>query len=104
MVANRTSILNAARALADLVIEGGTITHQHKQLAAKVLAITDKSGAYIRQYETHEERVLMRHLNLYKNKLEAANTKLDKEHWVAKVAEQEVKVALFHSALDLDGL
>lgn len=104
MVANRTSILNAARALADLVIEGGTITSQHKQLAAKVLSITDNSGAYVKRYATHEERVLMRHLNLYKNKLEAASTTAERERWSRKVAEQESKIAAFKGELDLDGL
>lgn len=104
MVANRTSILNAARSLADLVIEGGTITNQHKQLAAKVLSITDASGAYVKRYETHEERVLMRHLNLYKNKLAAAKTDAERARWSAKVAEQEAKLRAFHGELDLDGL
>lgn len=105
MVANREGISKVGKDLAELVIMGGAETAAAVRLARRLVALCEKVGAYDKQYETHEERVLMRHLNLYRNKLAKAETEPQRLRWRAKLIEQEQKVAAFKSAdLDLDGL
>ena len=105
MVANREGIGKVGARLAQLVISGGADSVEAIDLAVKLNRMCEKVGAYDKQYESHEERILMRHLNLYRNKLAKAETEPQRLRWKAKLIEQEQKVAAFKSAdLDLDGL
>lgn len=104
MVEQRTSIIAASKVLAELVLEGGSITSAHKQAATRLLGLCKGKGVYERQYQSHEERVLYRHLNLYKNKLAKAVTPAEKNRWTAKVEEQEAKISSQNGTLDLDDL
>lgn len=104
MVANRESIIKVGTALAELVIEGGGSLPSAKQQARRLLALCQTGGTYRKKYDDPEERVLNRHLNLYRNKLAAAKTDAEKFRWKGKIAEQEAKLRQFHGELDLDGL
>lgn len=107
MAAQRDSINKAAKALCELVFEGGEILPAHIEAAKRLEALAGSGGSYSKRYETHEERVLHRHLNLYRNKLETATTQAQRLHWASKIAEQQDKIAEFKgggSDLDLDGL
>jgi len=104
MAAKRDSVNKAAIALCELVFEGGNILPAHVEAAKRLMKLATVGGTYRKQYDTHEERVLNRHLNLYKNKLETAATKAQRLHWQSKIAEQEMKLRQFRGELDLDGL
>lgn len=107
MVAQRESIAKLGIPLAEMVISGGANTKEAVQLAIKLQRLCATVGTYTKQYETHEERVLHRHLNLYKNKLAKARTDTERARWIGKIAEQEEKIRLSRSGtddLDLDGL
>lgn len=111
MVMNRDSIIAKGRLLAELVLEGGSILPQHMAMARRLLEACSKGGTYHRQYDDPEQRVMMRHLNLYKNKMAAAKTESEKTRWKAKVLAQEDKIADWKGeliggvdGLDLDGL
>ncbi|WLJ71098.1 hypothetical protein [Sphingomonas phage Carli] len=108
MVANRESIAKVGKTLAELVIEGGGTLPKAMELARKLESLCEKVGTYQKRYDDPAERVLMRHLNLYRNKLAAAKTEPERLRWRAKLIEQEAKVSAFRSVpdqdLDLDGL
>lgn len=104
MVANRQSIAKVGKTLAELVIEGGGDTPTAKRLAEQLAELCDSVGVYRKRYETHEERVMHRHLNLYRNKLRKAKTDAERDRWQRKVTEQEARIAAFSQPLDLDGL
>ncbi len=104
MVAQRDSIAKVGKDLAELVIADGGNTPTAKRLAEKLMGFCAKVGTYTKQYETHEDRILHRHLNLYKNKLVKATTDAERARWIGKVAEQEEKIRLAQTDLDLDGL
>lgn len=111
MAAQRESINKAAKVVCELVFEGGSITPALHEAAQRLLRLADAGGTYRKQYENHDERVLNRHLNLYRNKAEAATTASVRLHWQSKVAEQEEKLRRFKReqaggrvGLDLDGL
>lgn len=116
MVAQRESIAKVGKSLSELVIEGGGTTPTAIRLAEKLQALCANVGTYQKRYDDPAERVLMRHLNLYKNKLEKAKTEPERLRWKAKVIEQEAKIRAWRSDddghysgvpdqdLDLDGL
>lgn len=104
MVANRDSIAKVGIPLAEMVISGGANTKEAVDLAVKLLRFCQTVGTYTKQYATHEDRILHRHLNLYKNKLAKARTDAERARWTGKVAEQEEKIRLAKTDLDLDGL
>ena len=92
MAAQRDSINKAAIALCELIYEGGNILPAHVEAANRLMKFATVGGTYQKQYATHEERVLNRHLNLYRNKLEKATTPSQRLHWNGKIAEQEQKL------------
>lgn len=107
MAAQRDSINKAAIALCELVYEGGNILPAHIEAADRLMRFATVGGTYQKQYATHEERVLNRHLNLYVNKRDKATTPAQRLHWESKIAEQRHKLAQFKrgdAPLDLDGL
>lgn len=108
MVANRDSIAKVGGRLAELVISGGADTKEAIDLAVKLERLCRDVGTYTKRYETHEERVLHRHLNLYINKRDKARTEPERLRWQAKVIEQQAKIDAISSPegddLDLDGL
>lgn len=111
MVAERESLVKAALRLVELIEEGGSILPAHRQMADRLKKLCNSRGAYTKQYEDHEERVLMRHLNLYKNKLAKARSDTDKRTWEIKVLSQMGKISAWRAGrdgqnpdLDLDGL
>lgn len=104
MVANRMSIIAHGKLLAELVIEGGGTLPQAKDRARKLLAACNEGGTYQKKYDDPQERVLNRHLNLYRNKLAAAKTDAERFRWKGKIVEQEAKLKAFKADLDLDGL
>jgi hypothetical protein len=108
MVANRESILKVGKTLAELVIEGGGATPTAVRMAEQLYGLCKDGGSYTKRYEDHEERVLMRHLNLYRNKLARAKTDAERSVWRTKFDAQEAKVRAYKSGgeqdLDLDGL
>ncbi len=110
MVKHRESISRLGQRLSELVIEGGADTGTGRRLAEQLLALCKQGGVYRKQYGSHEERVLHRHLNLYRNKLEKAKTEPERLRWKAKVIEQEAKIRAHARGdgvtddLDLDGL
>lgn len=105
MVANRASIIKIGTQLAELVIEGGGNLPAAKEQARRLLAVCRQGGTYQKQYTDPQERVLNRHLNLYRNKLAAAKTDAERFRWKGKVVEQEAKLnAFYKEGLDLDGL
>lgn len=111
MAAQRDSINKAAIALCELVYEGGNILPAHVEAADRLMRFATVGGTYQKQYDTHEERVLNRHLNLYINKRDKATTTSQRLHWESKIAEQEDKLRQFKReqaggrvGLDLDGL
>lgn len=103
MAKDRQSINKAATELCDLLDEGGTITLIHRQAADRLRKLAEAGGTYRRKYETNEERVLHRHLNLYRNRLRDAKTESEKLRWQSKIVEQKSKIEAFNG-LDLDGL
>lgn len=112
MASQRDSINKAAIALCDLINEGGLITESHRRLADRLRGLAGRGGTYQKQYRDHAERVLHRHLNLYKNKLSKAATDVERAHWQGKIAVQEAKLKAHYrgvsqsgtDGLDLDGL
>lgn len=111
MVANRDSIAKIGLPLCDLIIEGRGGDAKVMELAGRLRTMLARSGTYRKQYEDHEERVLHRHLNLFKNKLRDAKTDRERIHWSAKVSIQRQKIAAYEASrsgavpdLDLDGL
>lgn len=92
MAAQRDSVNKAGKALCELVFEGGTITPAHIEAANRLMRFVEAGGSYSKQYDSHEERVLNRHLNLYRNKLSKAVTSAQRLHWQSKIAEQEAKI------------
>ncbi len=108
MVANRASIIKVGLQLAELIIENGGTTGRAKALAHQLRVQCSIGGTYQKRYDTHEERVMYRHLNLYKNKLAAAVTAQEKARWKAKLAGQEALIKAHEAnkseTLDLDGL
>lgn len=109
MAAQRDSINKAAKALCDLVFEGGEILPGHVEAANRVMRLVESGGTYTKRFDSHEERVLNRHLNLYRNKLSKAVTSAQRLHWQTKIAEQEAKIRRHKiygtdTDLDLDGL
>lgn len=110
MTRNRLSINRVARELSELVLEGGAILPAHKTLAESLLKLAGGGGVYRKKYESEEERVLNRHLNLYRNKHAAAKTAGERAHWWAKIVAQEEKIDEWQATrptarvLDLDGL
>ena len=104
MVAQRDSINRAAKALCELVFEGGEITSIHQGSARRLMKLVEAGGAYQKKYDTHEERVLNRHLSLYRNKRDAAKTDIERERWNGRIREQQAKLRAFRGDLDLDGL
>lgn len=103
MARDRESINKAAITLCDLLDEGGMITPAHLEAAKRLRKLAEAGGTYKKQYATNEERVLNRHLNLYRNKLRDAKTDTEKARWIGKIAEQKAKIEAF-AGLDLDGL
>lgn len=83
---------------------GGEITSAHQTLANLLRKLAEAGGTYHKKYETNEERVLHRHLNLYINKRRDAKTDAAKDRWTGKIAEQRAKIQRFNGELDLDGL
>lgn len=111
MVANRESIAVVGSALADMVLKGGGNSAQATELAVKLERLCANVGTYQKRYESHEERVLHRHLNLYINKRDKAATAAEKDRWQAKAIEQQARIAEFEAerqdgrtGLDLEGL
>jgi hypothetical protein len=117
VVANRMSIIEVSSRLADMVLSGHGATSDATALAVRVQRACREGGTYKKKYETHEERVLMRHLNLYRNKMLKANNETDRGYWRHHFKMQEEKVAKFRAGglvsshvpadpveLDLDGL
>ena len=104
MARERESINKAAIALCDLLDEGGAITTAHLDAAKRLRKLAEAGGTYKRRYDNNEERVLHRHLNLYRNKLRDAKTDGEKLRWRGKIADQQAKIAAFTGTLDLDGL
>lgn len=105
MVAKRDSIISLARPLCDLVINDGGNSAEAMSLALKLQRLVSSGGVYTKRYKDHEERVLNRHLNLYRNKLAKARTDAERLRWRTKVEEQEAKLAAYRGDdLDLDGL
>lgn len=111
MVAKRDSIIRIARQLCDEVLESGMSSAKEIDLAQKLKRLCDNRGRYQKKYEDPEERVLMRHLSLYKNKLAYSKQDKAKERWRKKLREQEEKIADWRAqksggrtGLDLDGL
>jgi hypothetical protein len=104
MVEQRASIISASLALAELVNEGGTITSIHRKAAERVIGLCRGKGVYRKKYDTHEERVLHRHLNMYKNKLAKATSAADRNHWKAKIVDQEALIAAASNLMNLDDL
>lgn len=105
MVANRDSITKIGIPLCELIIAGEGASSRATELAVRLQAMMARTTTYHKQYDTHEERVLNRHLNLYRNKLKAAKSDRERTHWQEKIAEQRRKLAAFKgTALDLDGL
>ena len=92
MAAQRDSINKAAIALCELIYEGGNILPAHVEAANRLMRFATVGGTYQKQYATHEERVLNRHLNLYINKRDNATTTSQRLHWESKIAEQEEKL------------
>ena len=110
VVKERESLLSAASALAKHVLSGGN-TEEGIALAVEVEKLCEGRGVYVRKYDDPVERVLMRHLNLYKNKLAKARTDADKTKWREKLREQNSKIEQWkyensggRIGLDLDGL
>lgn len=105
MVANRDSIGKVATPLCKLIIEGNGGSAEAMELAKRLKRLIDRSTTFHKQYDNHEERVLMRHLNLYKNKLAKAKTDRERQHWTTKLNEQRAKITAWKGQdLDLDGL
>lgn len=104
MVEQRQSIVKVGKELSDLVLVGGGNSSAARALAAKLAELCLGKGVYRKQHETHEDRVMHRHLNLYKNKLSKATSPYDVARWTEKVAEQERLMASRDGTLDLDGL
>lgn len=117
MVTNRESIVSHANALADMVLDGHGATAMATRKAQQIKSFTKTAGTYKRQYTDPEERVLHRHLNLYRNKLAKAQSDAEKARWQGKVHEQQIKIKAYEdggglvtmadmrkSNLDLDGL
>lgn len=108
MVQQRDSISKVGLTLAQLVLSGGGTGGKATELAAKLEALCTGKGRYEKRYNSPEERVLHRHLNLYRNKLAKAKTDADRERWRTKLSEQRAKIARFEAGapadLDLDGL
>lgn len=102
MVKNRDSIRSLGEALSDLVISGGANTARAVEIANKLNRLCREGGAYQKRYEDAEERILMRHLNLYKNKRNKAVTNVERARWQGKIIEQEAKIAAFRSGRDAD--
>lgn len=104
MAAQRDSINKAAIDLCDLLDEGGAITPSHLEAAKRLRKLAEAGGSYKKKYDSPEERVLNRHLNLYRNKLKSAKSDAEKKRWRDKITEQQAKIATFRGELDLDGL
>lgn len=107
MVANRDSITKIAMPMIDLIEEGDGGSAKVMELAARLRKMLARSGTYHKQYASNEERVLNRHLNLYRNKLAAAKNDRERQRWTEKLGEQRRKVAAYEASqrsLDLDGL
>ena len=113
MSEKRDSIISLGKSLVKLVMEDGGSTAKAYEIAGRLDKLLRTSGTYTKQYATHEERVLHRHLNLYLNKRAKAQTAVEKNRWDAKVADQRAKIAAFEAGvefdatgddLDLDGL
>lgn len=110
MVTQRQSIVQVGNALADHVLNGGETT-EGIRLASKLKELCEGRGRYVKKYEDPEERILMRHLSLYKNKLAYAKSDAEKTRWREKLRDQRAKIADYHAqkaggrtGLDLDGL
>lgn len=116
MVANRASIIDIGQKVAQLVLDGKADTVEANTLATRLLRLCVTGGSYKKRYDDPVERVLMRHLNLYRNKLKNAVTDVDRLIWRDKLRAQEKKVAAYKAGepvsshvetsveLDLDGL
>lgn len=108
MVKNRDSIVKVGVELSDMVISGDGGTTLALDLAIKLRTMCRRVNAEGPQYSSHEERVLYRHLNLYKNKLKNAQTDAARAHWKKKIREQENRIERWKETgsndLDLDGL
>lgn len=105
MVAKRDSIAKVGNRLAELVISGGANSVEAVDIAMNLQKLCGDVGRYEKRYETPEERVLYRHLNLYRNKLAKAHTESERLRWRSKLVAQEEKIQAHKAAnLDLDGL
>lgn len=116
MVTNRTSIVEHGAKLAEIVLNGDPLSAEATNLAVRLARACATGGSYKKKYEDPVERVLYRHLNLYRNKLKKAVTDYDRVIWRDKLRAQERKIAEYKEGqivtshvetpveLDLDGL
>lgn len=112
MVMSRDSIVKVGRPLCAMIMNGEGASTRALEMAMKLDGMLARSGTYRRRYDDPEERVLHRHLNLYRNKAKAAKTASERGRWEGKVEEQLAKIAAFEADrdmtasadLDLDGL
>lgn len=104
MVKERESLTRVGSALAQEVINGRGGGTKAFDLAMRLEKLCAGRGRYEKRYETHEERVLHRHLNLYKNKMAKARTDEDKLHWHSKVILKQREIDALKVEHDLEGL
>ena len=107
MVANRDSLAKVGLPLCRLIHEGYGGSAEVMELAKRLKSMLLRSGTYRKKYTDPTERVLHRHLNLYRNKKAKAKTDVERERWAEKIAEQQEKISQWKANqlnLDLDGL